>query len=539
MRKVAISAFLLCAGCEGVLGQTNSEPSGPGANDPANAGAAAERDGNDPTETGAFALSTTPVARLTNREFVASIAQALGIAEDSEELQEAATGLAAEPRIGGLRNDAATQLLTQVVFSSYSSFVNRVAGIFLTGVSDEEALRGQLGCSSAPEMQECIMGFAERMKTSAYRRPLSAEEQSEIEAEWATFDGLIEELDARGEAIELQKMRVQNYILSTFLSPAFLLQVEVGVDSDSNIKPLGPSEWATRLAYFLTGAAPDSELREAATSGALSEQDERVRQAERLMSQPQAREHIVDLIVAWLEINDRSTPEWTAYLENFIGDWFDEDKPFADFYQGPVSISHADGSESEEPLGVLGSHGFLASHTSHPTAAFITRGAFIVERLLCSELPPDIPIEAFDSDSVTDLEVFTEHAKLPCATCHTFFDNYGAALHQFDGESGLYAPGPSSLGTGFALYEFDDAMGVVDDPQGLAGVMASSEKAAQCVANFWYRNAARRSVAHQSTDEQTAGKLLSAWRSSDAPSLKALLLNIVESDSFNSIVLPQ
>ncbi len=541
IRKMAFTALLLCAGCEGVLGGAQSESSGengPGSKGSSNGGNGAPGTPGTDGTAGAI-LSTTPVARLTNQEFVASIAQALEIPLDNSTLQEAAAGLPAEAKIGGLRNDAATQLITNVVFSSYLSFVNRVSGIFLEGVGDEAGLKERISCADGAAMDACVPEFVRQIRATAYRRDLTDAERTEIQNEWSAFDRLIVETDAEGSDFEILKMRVENYIQSTFLSPGFLLQVEVGSESDSNVKRLQPHELATRLAYFLTGMPPDDELRQAALSGALSDRDSRIAQAERLMNQPAARKHVVALVTAWLEINERSTPEWTEYLENFIGDWFDEAKPFAEFYQGSVTVTHLDGSESKEPLGVLGSHAFLASHTSHPTAAFITRGVTVVEDLLCAELPDDVPIEAFNSESATDVEVFNEHAQLPCASCHRIFDNYGAALHQFDAETGLYVPGPSSLGTGFSLFEFDDALNVVDDPKSLAAVMASSEKAARCVANFWYRNAGRQGVKRKSSDEVAVNDILDTWRGESAPSLKALFLEIIGGERFATLVLPE
>lgn len=540
IRNVAFTALLLCVGCEGVLGGTERGSQGDLDSEAARAKAALDKAalGKD-GENGSSILSTTPVPRLTNQEFVASIAQALKLPGDSPALQEAATGLPSEPTIGGLRNDAAAQLITNVVFSSYSSFVSRVSEIFFEGVDDEEGLRGRLSCAEDVGMDACVSDFVSELRSAAYRRDLTEAEKEEIQSEWSAFDQLVVETGAEGSAFEIAKMRVENYILSTFLSPGFVLQVEVGSDSDSNIRPLQPHEVATRLAYFLTGNPPDEELRKAASSGGLSAREGRIAQAERLMMQPAARKHVVALVTAWLEINDRSTPEWNEYLETFIGEWFDEEKPFSDFYQGPVTVSHLDGSESEEPLGVLGSHAFLASHTSYPTAAFITRGVSVVEDLLCAELPDDIPLEAFNSEAVSDFEVFTEHAQLPCASCHRIFDNYGAALHQFDAKTGLYVPGESSLGSGFPLFEFDDALNVVDDPQSLSAVMASSEKAAGCVANFWYRNAGRQGVRHNSSDEVAAGDILDAWRGESTPSLKALFLEIIGGERFATLVLPE
>ena len=490
-------------------------------------------------------LEPTPVARLTNQEFVASVAFALGIARDSERLQEAAAGLPAEATIGGLRNDTAGLRLTQVVLANYMGFATVAGEIFLDAVADEAQLRQRLSCANSTGMQECISGFVETLRASAFRRPLTADERQSVQSEWQAFDQLIAEtaLDVSGQAAALRvlRLRVMAYIRSTFLSPDFLLQVETGLESPSKVKVLRPHEVATRLSYFLTGAPPDNELSATVAAGTLSDPAIRMAQADRLLSQPAARAHVVAQVTDWLALSDLATEQSTQELEAFIGRWFDEERPFSDFYQGAVPVTHADGSQTEEPFGVLGSSAFLASHTSFPTAAFITRGVFLVKSLLCTELPEDVPVEAFDSESATDKEVYEEHGRQPCATCHIFFDNYGAALHQFDAENGAYTPGPSVLGSGFQLFDVSGGShpGTVDDAAGLAAYLASSEKAAECVADFWYSSASRRHFDETTADKQVVGQIVTDWRAGNLPSLKDLLRRVISSPRFSSLVLPE
>jgi len=109
----------------------------------------------------------------------------------------------------------------------------------------------------------------------------------------------------------------------------------------------------------------------------------------------------VDLLLGWLAIDDRADEASVTQLRAFLEDWVVNDRPLSDFYTAPVIVGHVDGTESEEPFGVLGARAVVASHTSSPTPSFINRGEFITERLLCATLPEDLPDAALAVDPVT------------------------------------------------------------------------------------------------------------------------------------------
>lgn len=484
-----------------------------------------------PGEIGPYDRAASPLARLTNDEYFVSAISLLNIPADAPELDDARATMMAEPLVGGLRNDVNGQLLTQLGISGYTNVASAIADVFLAGVSSEADLRGLLNCANGT-MSECATLFGQDLMRRAFRRPVTDDEL-------ATMQTLVDRYDEAASAadnpnsLDAHLIRIKTVVRYTLLSPDFLLIIERGTPTGQ----LNSYEIATRMSYFLFGEAPDDSLIAAAGADLLQDPTARLDHVDRLLESESGRERFGQAMVSWLGIKDGLEPASVEALSGFIADWFSSGKPLADLYQAPVTVRHTDGTETEEPLGVLGSEAFLASHTSFPTPAFITRGEFVVEELLCFQLPQDIPAEAVESDQrMTDLEVFEEHNKQACATCHRIFDNYGAALNQFDGETGLYEPGPTELGSGFELFNLGGITGVVDGPQDLAAVIGSSERASQCMAELWYRSAMRRSLHPAKDDARIVGELMDVWSASGDTSLKSFLRTVVASEHFVTFV---
>ena len=340
--------------------------------------------------------------------------------------------------------------------------------------------------------------------------------------------------------IAAHKATVQAIFQYIMLSPEFLLVVENGKtdNSNANTKILADSEIATRLSLFLAGTLPDDALLADANAGLLGNPEVRLQHAERLMNSQIGVTQFTTLVSSWLGVDDSvSDPEDLNALSTFITDWFVNEYPFSDLYQGAVAVQHVSGIETTEPLGVLGLRAFVASHTSAPTPSFITRGVFVVESLLCQKLPEDLPDAALDTGELTPLQAFEEHTKQPCATCHQVFDNYGAAFQQFDAETALFDPAFQDFGTSFELYSIGDITTSISGLGDLGFSMASSQRASSCMSELWYRHSTRRGVDKQGADNLELQTLLNAWAESGDKSMKALLRAIVASDTFITLYL--
>jgi len=488
-------------------------------------------------------LAPSPLARLTNEEFMVSASSLLGVSSTTGPLADSRSSLVAEPLIGGLNNDSRTQLLTQLKLGSFSAIASAATDAYLDGVGNLQALATRLECASgAADFSACLKEFGTSLMGRAYRRPLTSEESSAIEGLVDDLDALIADGSDTPNTLDLNVLRVRTLVRFVLTSPDYLLLVEKGAEEssdESSPRPLTSHEIAARMAYFLSGGPPDAELLAAAEAGTLSEADVRLEHAARILDGSGGQEMVERSILAWLGVTESASgPAEVATLTEFIGTWFSEERPFSDFYQAPVDVDHLDGTMTEEPFGVLGLPAFLKSHTAFPTPAFITRGVFVVERLLCLHLPDDLPAEALESGATGDLEVFQVHDQQPCASCHQYFDNFGASLHQFDAETGLFVPGPTELGSGFELRDASGVVGTADNPAELGEVLGSGESGKACMAALWYRSAKRRDLDPSGADQGNVGQLLRDWEASGNMSLKSLLRTIVASEDFVTLFPP-
>lgn len=480
--------------------------------------------------------ASTPIARLTNEEFVTSAMTLLNISS-TPAIETAQATLSTEADIFGLLNDSSTQQLTHVALAGYLSMVDALVDEFFNGVESFEAMQAKYNCRDT--LYSCGITFTSDLTSTAFRRKLTAQDTSEITTlfDTVTADYVAEDLNQW--SIEAHQLRFRAAMYYTFLSPDFLLMIEQGTNQNTGdngvagSKQLSSREIANRMAFFLTGNLPDAELLTVAETGLLGNADTRLEQANRLLNSPHAEQQIANILTAWLAV-DTTTEDTTANdaFNAFILDWVSNNRAFSALYQAPISVEHTDGTNSNELMGVLGLKAFVASHTNYPTPSFITRGEFVVSRLLCEQLPDDIPADALASEGLTPIEVFETHAQDECATCHRVFDNYGGAFQQFDGETSLFNPVNTDFGSSFDLFDIGDVSSIVANVSELSTEMALSNKAPSCMTELWYRHAFRRSIDTNDTDENTLAALITQWQSSGTMDIKSLLAAIVQLDDF-------
>ena len=581
----------------------------------------------------------TPLARLTNDEYVNSVRNLLSLPNDSPQINAAKASLISESRVKGLTNDAVTQTLTQLAISGYSTMALAASNDFLNDVTTTEQLGNLLGCSISTEannsadespnlltgktfydtscsschgsegdgskpiavnaclevdcsdvnalatyigdympksnvqscalngdnscalttaayisnnfstevedgtetstdMNSCIQSFSKKLISRAYRRPSNSDDAVRITEVLDNLTALNKEYIKELADLTAYKTYMRGILHYVMLSPEFLLVVENGRVYSGTAKELTDHEIATRLALFLAGTLPDDALIADANSGLLGNAAVRLQHANRLMSSDTGIEQFTTLVKNWLDIDSSLTSVADSdVLSTFITGWFVNEKPFSELYKGSVAVEHVDGTVSTEPLGVLGLKAFVASHTQFPTPSFITRGVFVVERLLCEALPDGLPDDALDAGELTPLEVFHVHDRQACASCHEVFDNYGAAFQQFDGETSLFNPSDKTFGSNLDLFDIGDVTTPVTSLGDLGYTMASSSRAPSCMAELWYRHSLRRNIDTLGKDDQALQILVNEWSESGGRSMKALLRSIVASDSFVTLFL--
>ena len=502
-----------------------------------------------PTSAPADENVQTPLARLSNDEFVNSVRTLLSLPSDSAQINAAKTSLVSESLVKGLPNDSATQTLSHQSIAGYSTMALAAGADFLKDVTSRDELGLALECSTLIEnynptnqLGACTAAFTSNLITKAYRRPSNDDDVANIAEILNALDANIQQVGIEKFSIEYFKEYVQSILHFVILSPEFLLVIENGsantANSSGDSKGLTDHEIATRMALFLAGSLPDDALLDAAAAGLLGDTAVRLQHADRLMQSDIGIAQFTSLTSNWLGIvTTDGNAEALNAVNSFLSNWFVNEGNFSDLYQAPVTVEHLSGIETTEPLGVLGLQAFVASHTSFPTPSFITRGAFVVERLLCEALPEDLPDGALDAGELTPLEVFEGHAQQPCATCHRVFDNYGAAFQRFDAETSLYNPGFQDFGGSFDLFDIGDVNASVTGVADLGSSLASSEKASSCMTELWFRHSMRRSIDQQGKDAHELNIIKENWAGSGDTSMKALLRTIVASDSFITLYL--
>ena len=490
---------------------------------------------NEPPPIGPVMPVQSPLARLTNEEYVNSIRTLLNLRGDSSNINDARDSLVPEAIVKGLTNDAETQTMTQLRLSGYSTMAMAAADDFLTDVRSGDHLDDLLNCesSNAQSAKLCIEEFSNELISKAYRRPLNDGDTAIISGLYDDVVSLYEDAGIEANDIETRMAALEAIIQYIFVSPEFVLIVERGEPGNNNptSRPLTDFEIATRMALFLAGTLPDEELLADASAGLLGDADVRLGHAERMLNSETSTSQFVTLVRNWLGVDETvAGPDEIEKVNDFLEDWFTSEGSFSDLYQSPVSVEHVSGIETTEPVGVLGLRGFVASHTISPTPSFITRGVFVVEQLLCEALPDDIPDEALESGDLTPVQVFEEHAQQACATCHQVFDNYGAAFQQFDAETSLFDPASQDFGTSFDLFDIGDVTQTVSNLGDLSFSLAASQRASGCMTELWYRHSLRRNVDAQGNDDLELQLLMDAWSASGNRSMKALLRSVVASD---------
>jgi len=230
--------------------------------------------------------------------------------------------------------------------------------------------------------------------------------------------------------------------------------------------------FATRLSYFLTGTAPDRELRKVAAEGRLKEKDVLRGQVDRLLEGRGASMFVADFCDEWLDLqtigftepdpklypgfdaivqsamlNETWTTIETMIHENrSVSELIKSDHTYlnsrlARFY----GIDGVQGDEMRKVAVERGSHrggiitnGSVLKVTSNGSSTSpVIRGIWVAERMLGVPIPPppdNIPaIEPDIRGSKSVRELLEKHrSQDSCATCHVKIDPPGFALENFD-----------------------------------------------------------------------------------------------------------
>ncbi|MES1257812.1 MAG: DUF1592 domain-containing protein, partial [Acidobacteriota bacterium] len=300
----------------------------------------------------------------------------------------------------------------------------------------------------------------------AFRRPVG---QAEIDRFLKLYDRAAERGDPYTERMKLT-------LKGVLVFPDFLFKMEKR-DPAPGIRPLGQYELASRLSYFLWSTAPDEELLRLAEQGRLQDNTVLTAQVDRMLDDPRSRTFVDTFVGQWLgtqdlggrvaplltEIQSYYTPDVAADLRTepilFFNHILAEDRSLLDllnadytymnerlarFYQieGKVDVHGDDFRLVKWPDnrrgGVIGMGAVLAMTSHYSQTSPVLRGAWALETLLGTPVPPPPPdVPPLDNSKkqadLTVREKLEQHRASPaCAACHKLMDPIGFSLENFD-----------------------------------------------------------------------------------------------------------
>ncbi len=291
--------------------------------------------------------------------------------------------------------------------------------------------------------------------TRAYRRPVSEEEAGTYVTQ------VMEQIVLKrtfGDAM-------RTGFKTVLCSPDFLFFREVPGRLDNYAL-------ASRLSYFLRKSMPDGELLELAAKGDLSKPEVLRAQTERLLKDPKRERFVEDFLGQWLELRRISFtqpdkqlyPEFSRFLQEsmveettaFFNAMLDENlgadhlvrsdftflnEPLAELYDIPgvegLTMQRVKLPPDSPRGGFLTQASVMKVTANGTTTSPVTRGVWIMDRLLGEPVPPPPPgagsIDPDTRGTTTIREQLEKHrSSESCAACHQNIDPPGFALESFD-----------------------------------------------------------------------------------------------------------
>lgn len=406
------------------------------------------------------------------------------------------------------------------------------------------------GCDpSVQGEEECRRTLLEPMVERVFRRPLTDEDRGELL-----------------EVFELGKELGGNFesglraVLEVMLQgPEFLYLVEQGAGQfEEAAVQLTGHETAARLAFLLTGKAPDAELRAEADLGPMQLSTIEAH-ARRLITDSGNRQAISRTLRNILVSNaPAAKPElnWSAELADAVDEAtlrFVESVTFngagtldalltqptvwanasvADFYG--YSINGDEWQELEldrsRAAGIFTQPAFLAA-TSHLRPSIVQRTLYILRTLLCFDPPSPA---AFASELPEPMAGVTGRQQLEAATatdacvvCHETLNSVGFAFEHYDAvgkwrdeDNGLPIDASGVLNVTDAKGPFMNAVELMNN-------IVESRAANECFVQHWLERALRRKLASEDTCVKTT---LTKGFEQHQGKIQELLLALVRND---------
>ncbi|MBV1862638.1 MAG: DUF1588 domain-containing protein [Nannocystaceae bacterium] len=193
--------------------------------------------------------------------------------------------------------------------------------------------------------------------------------------------------------------------------------------------------------------------------------------------------------------------------------------------------------DADQRRGIFTQVGFLAGHATGAQPDPIHRGAFISERITCSELPPppdEIP-PLPDVAGLTNREAIEELTEQPgsnCAGCHSVFINpMGFPFENYDSTGAFRTEDDGKTVDPATTVILDGQENPVANALELADLLAQSPAVHGCYAKHWVEYASGRPA--MSEDEALVQRLAAASLDASA-SMQDTLVEIIKSQPFTT-----
>jgi hypothetical protein len=549
-KRIIVFTTLL-ASCQGNIegpgGGTGPASGGLGApGAPGGAGAGAQ---GSPSVCAPGVPGTSQLPRLTRAQYDNTIRDLLG-------LQTQPSSLLAPDTVGSV---------DQRAWDGYKQAAETLSAAVLT---DSAARARTIPCTPSGDGAACAQQLVAELGARAFRRPLTADEQTRFAALFTNRA----QLTAKGTFDEAAQLIIEAFLKS----PSFLTRAETAETAEGQYFALSGYEIASRLSYMLWGSMPDDALFQAAKDGALSSSEAILAQAQRMLQDPKARSMVSAFHAEYAHLgpgtrwqgyardpalypafNDALVPLLSRETERLF-DYltFDRAGTFQDLLTSPVAFVNASTAplyglsaaqygadltavdlDAQVRPGIFTRAGFLAANALFNRSSAILRGAFIQKEVLCREIgapPPGAestpqPTEGLQTNRArTDAQT----AGAACVVCHhTLINPTGFALEAFDA-LGAYQAAEKDTGAAIdsaATVAIGETNVNVSGAGELMQALAKSPEAQRCYAQKWVRHAYQRQLnsADACTVENMATKLTQGGYT-----IANLITDLTQSQSF-------
>ncbi|MES1205074.1 MAG: DUF1592 domain-containing protein [Pseudomonadota bacterium] len=367
----------------------------------------------------------------------------------------------------------------------------------------------------------CAKQFVQQFGRKAFRRPLTAAEESGLTGLFAT---------ARGLGFDFKQSLGQT-MRAMLQAPGFLYHWEAGAvptKVTNGVAQLTSHQVASRLSYFLWETMPDDVLAAAADADSLLTPEALEAQARRMLMDTRAKRSLENFHTHWLLIENldnlqKSVPRYPLYTDAVRDSLAPAMAEFTNSILGPggdgtlktlltapyayvnsslapiygvtatgAAFTRVDMPASQQRAGILTQATFLASRASVSASNPVYRGISVYRQLLCGpprSVPGNIPPVEPDVVGKSTRDRYAGHASNPqCAACHAPTDPLGFAFENYDGV-GAYrdmdggkpvdATGTATTPLG-AKITFNNALDLTKQ-------LAESDEVKWCVTKNWFR----------------------------------------------------